>query len=144
MPDLLLDKQRVVTGLDQVRHVRMPQRVQGKLLREPGDFPHPLERAVKIAENSGAGAFRRPQAGRPVRSGETFPAGRGEPVLKEPDDPIEFRDSQNRASAGAEPLVPLAHRTWSAPNRPNDSTCGLGPKSTYSSIASSRRRSPYA
>lgn len=43
---------------------------------------------------------------------------------------------------GPEPLVPLAQRTWSAPNRPKASTCGLGPKSTYSSIASSRRRSP--
>ena len=44
-------EQRVVTGLDQVRHVRVPQRVHREFLRQFGAAPDPLE---------GSSKFRRP------------------------------------------------------------------------------------
>ena len=66
-------------------------------------FPHALKGAVEVAVNRGTGAFRGPQAGGPVGGWETFPTVRGEPVLQEPDHPVELGDCQYC------PSVPLRH-----------------------------------
>ena len=143
--DLGLDERGIIPGLDLVSDVR-------KCRRECMDSPagNPARARKVLNERSNVRSVMRPPrspghrlSDRSAVGKRARPAGESQNSSR-PTTQLNSGLVRTVRRRGPDPLVPFAYRISTHPKFLYPGTCGLGPKSAVSSIASSRRRRPYA